>query len=174
MSLAADTREAVRERPFLLNALRAGVVNYAAAASSLDLDGDTDAIATALRRYAEELSPPEIEARDARVTMKRGVGIVDAEEAEAAEATDEGALLTLGGRVVVADAGLQTAVLATGEVDADALTTVLGRLQAAEVSVDAAATAGESLLVVVERRDGVNALRVVESALEAISVVGDE
>jgi len=32
MSLAADTREAVRERPTLYDALRAGVVNYTAAA----------------------------------------------------------------------------------------------------------------------------------------------
>ncbi|WP_224269478.1 DUF7523 family protein [Haloprofundus salinisoli] len=171
MSLAAETREAARERPFLLTALRAGVVNYAAAASSLDLDGDTEAIATALRRYAEELPPLELGERNARVTMKSGVGVVDAADAET---TDEDALARLGGQSVVADAGSQTAILATGEVDADALTTVLGRLQTAEIPVDAAATVGESLLVVVERRDGVNAVRIVEAALEAVSIAGGE
>ncbi|WP_117591554.1 DUF7523 family protein [Haloprofundus halophilus] len=167
MSLAADARDAARERPFLLTALRAGVVNYAAAASHLDVDGETDAIATALRRYAEELPPLETEPRDARVTMQSGVGVVDAADAESANGD---ALLTLGGRAVVAGDGSQTAILATGEVDADALTTVLGRLQTAEIPVDAAATAGGSLLVVVGRRDGVNALQVVEAALEAVSV----
>ena len=35
MSLAAETREAVRTHPFLLDALRAGVVNYNAAAAWL-------------------------------------------------------------------------------------------------------------------------------------------
>ncbi|WP_224336985.1 DUF7523 family protein [Haloprofundus halobius] len=167
MSLAADAREAARERPFLLTALRASVVNYSAAATHLDIDGDTDAIATALRRYAEELPPLEIETRDTRVTMKSGVGVADAADAET---TDEDALLTLGGSAVVADGGSQTAIVATGEADVDALATVLGRLQASEIPVDAAATAGDSLVVVVGRRDGVNALRVVEAALEAVSV----
>ncbi|KTG10094.1 hypothetical protein AUR64_10890 [Haloprofundus marisrubri] len=165
MSLAADARAAARERPFLLTALRAGVVNYTAAASHLDIDGETDAIATALRRYAEELPSLEVESREVCVTMNSGVGVVD----DAAE-SDEGALLTLGGQTVVPDVGSQTAILATGEVDADALTAVLGRLRAAEISVDAAATMDGSLLVVVERRDGVAALQVVEAALEAVSV----
>lgn len=164
MSLAADAREAARERPFLLTALRAGVVNYTAAASCLDIDGETDAIATALRRYAEELPPLEIESRDVRVTMNSGVGVVDDPGA-----TDEETLLTVGGQSVVADAGSQTAILATGEADADALTTVLGRLQASEIPVASAATAGDSLVVVVERRDGVNALQVVEAALETVA-----
>lgn len=56
MSLAADTREAVRERPVLYDALRAGIVNYTAAADTLDVEGDADAIATALRRFARSLS----------------------------------------------------------------------------------------------------------------------
>jgi|APHM01.1.fsa_nt_gi hypothetical protein len=56
MSLAAETREAVRERPVLYDALRAGIVNYTAAAERLALNGDREAIATALRRFAESLS----------------------------------------------------------------------------------------------------------------------
>ena len=56
MSLASETRDAVRARPFLYDALRAGVVNYTAAARELDVDGEVDAVATALRRFAEELA----------------------------------------------------------------------------------------------------------------------
>src|SRR6056297_2372029 len=56
MSVAAATREAVRDRPALYDALRAGVVNYTAAADALDVDGDREAIATALRRFAAELA----------------------------------------------------------------------------------------------------------------------
>lgn len=76
MSLAAEAREAVREHPFLLSALRAGVVNHRAAAEFLELDGDPDAVATALRRFAETLPEYETESRDARVTMHSGVGVV--------------------------------------------------------------------------------------------------
>jgi hypothetical protein len=59
MSLASETRDAVRARPFLHDALAAGVVNYAAAARALDIGGDVDAITAALRRFAEELSDPD-------------------------------------------------------------------------------------------------------------------
>jgi len=43
MSVAERTRAAVREEPFLHDALRAGVVNYRAAARYLDV-GDEDAV----------------------------------------------------------------------------------------------------------------------------------
>ncbi|MFT4958602.1 MAG: hypothetical protein ACI9EZ_001934, partial [Halobacteriales archaeon] len=55
MSLAERTREAARARPFLVEGLRAKVVNYTAAARFLDVDGEVDAVATALRRYGEGL-----------------------------------------------------------------------------------------------------------------------
>ncbi|MDX1748043.1 MAG: hypothetical protein R3324_19085, partial [Halobacteriales archaeon] len=73
MSLAEDTRQAVRRRPWLLTALQAGVVNYAAAARSLDIGADLDAVATALRRFAERLPPFETHHCSARVTMVRDV-----------------------------------------------------------------------------------------------------
>ena len=55
MSLASDTRDAVRRRSFLHAALAAGVVNYTAAARYLDV-GEEEAVVAALRRYAEELT----------------------------------------------------------------------------------------------------------------------
>jgi hypothetical protein len=156
MSLASETRDAVRARPFLYDALRAGVVNYTAAARDLDVDGEVDAVATALRRFAAELpayEPPEAEAR---VSMESGLGPVDG----LAEA-----LLVVGDRRFGRDAGSLTAVVARGDVSGAALAEALGRLSVADVDVEAAAVGGETLVVVVERRDGPDTLRLVEAAI---------
>ncbi|UPV73838.1 hypothetical protein M0R89_14990 [Halorussus limi] len=163
MSLAEETRAAARRRPFLLAALRAGVVNYTAAARSLsgDIDGDADSIATALRRFAESLPDRETESRSARVSMESGLGEVE---------TDEDALLSVGGTRLAPGEGSLTGVLAEGDADASALEHVLGRLDADGVAVRAAGFAGEGLLVVVERRDGPDALRIVEDALDVVPV----
>ncbi|WP_128478271.1 DUF7523 family protein [Halorussus pelagicus] len=182
MSLAEETRAAVRRRPFLLAALRAGVVNYTAAARSLaaDIDGDadTDSIATALRRFAESLPDRETDSRRVRVSMRSGLGEVppkspreiDSESAgEAASAdADADALLAVGGTHLAPGEGSLTAVLAEGEVDATALAHVLGRLDAADIPVRATGVAGETLLVAVERRDGPDALRIAEDALDTV------
>ncbi|MFB6142596.1 MAG: hypothetical protein ABEJ30_04555 [Halorientalis sp.] len=152
MSLAERTRAAVRAHPFLHEALRAGVVNYTAAARFLDLEGE--AAVAALRRYAEDLPAYEPPTADARVTMQSGLA-----------ETAEDPLLVVGDSTYGPDGGSLTAVLATGEVDATALARVLGRLRAEEVPVEAAGVAGASLLVVVGRREGADALRTVEDAL---------
>ena len=158
MSLAAETREAVRARPFLLEGLRAGVVNYAAAARALDVADDTEAVATALRRFAERLPERDVGERRARVTMHGGLS-EDVEEP----------LLAVGDvGIGEGDDGSLTGVLATGDVDPAALAHALGVLAANGVAVRAAGVAGESLVVVVERRDGPSALRAVETALEAV------
>lgn len=157
MTLAADTREAVRARPFLVEALRAGVVNYAAAARALDVAEDTEAVATALRRFAERLPEREVEERQARVTMHGGV-----------EVGDDDPLLAVGEGSLEPGDGPLTAVLATGEVDATALSAVLGALEVNDVVPEAAGVAGNALVVVVPRRDGPAALRGVEAALEAV------
>jgi len=111
MSVAAATRAAVREHPILLDALRAGVVNYTAAAAWLtsraDLDGDTDAVAAALRRLSEDLPALARASRSARVSMQTGV-------------------------------------------------------------------AGETLVVVVSRRDGATAVRVVEDVLAGEKAAGEK
>ncbi|PSQ55313.1 hypothetical protein BRD22_09550 [Halobacteriales archaeon SW_8_68_21] len=137
MSLAAETREAVRARPFLRDALRAGVVNHSAAATWLaerdGLDGDPDAIAAALRRFREDLPGYETEERDASVSMRSGVAVVESGDTELGET---------GGSEAEPDAHL----LHVGE---------------------AAGVAGEALVCVVGRRDGATAVRVVEAALAA-------
>jgi len=68
MTVAADARAAVREHPFLETALRAGVVNYTAAARFLDV-GAEEAVAAALRRYAAELD--DYAPTDRRATVPR-------------------------------------------------------------------------------------------------------
>lgn len=163
MSLAARAREAAREHPFLLTGLRAGVINHRAAAEFLDLDGDPEAVATALRRFAGTLPEYATDARDAHVTMHRDLGVVDAATVEPEQAT-----LLVGDAAVVPDAGDATAIVATGAVDTAALWTVLGRLVTADVDVLATGVATAALVVVVERRAGATVLRLVEDALEAV------
>ncbi len=158
MSLAADARAAVRERPFLLAAMRAGVVNYSAAARLIDVGDDEAAVATALRRYAERLPGRSVEARAANVRMHSGLG----------PAAGDVALLAVAGEGFAAGAGDLTGVLAAGEVDPAALGHALGRLGAAGIAPVAAGVAGEALCVVVERRDGPRAVQAVEDALDAV------
>lgn len=155
MSLAAATREAVRERPFLYDALRAGVVNYTAAARTLDVDGDTDAIATALRRFADEL--PDDPAHESRASVSMESGLE--------RTTDTEALLAVGDIRLAGGAGSLTGIVARGDCSPAALGDVLGRLRAAGTDVEAAGVGDGTLVIVVERRDGPDALRVVEGAV---------
>lgn len=165
MSLAAETRDAVRERPYLLSALRAGVVNYAAAAESLDVEGDTDSVATALRRFADDLPDLTTEHRDATVRMRSGVGLAG-EDVDASP--DDDRVVTVGGVEMVAADGPMTALVANGDVDARALSAAVDRLAAEDVLVDAAGVADDELVVVVPRRQGATALRIVESSLQEV------
>ncbi|MFB6151520.1 MAG: hypothetical protein ABEJ40_06925 [Haloarculaceae archaeon] len=171
MTLAADTREAVRRHPFLYDALRAGVVNYTAAARFLDVgdggrgDGTSDrpggsredAVVAALRRYGADLPDYDPPAPGSAVSMRSGLGVPDD------ESTDP--LLVVGDLELAPDAGSLTALVATGSPGADSLRRALGRLATADIRVEAAAVGGDSLVVVVERRDGPAALRAVEDAV---------
>ncbi|WP_222919026.1 hypothetical protein [Natrinema sp. SYSU A 869] len=164
MSLAAETRRVVDRHPFLRTALRAGVINYTAAARFLAVDGETDAIATALRRYADELPSHETESRDVRVRMESGIGPLEAGE------PDGDALVTIGGAAFGPDGGGRTAIVATGDVDASALADTLVRLSVEDISPDAAGVADGTLVIVVDRLEGANALRAIENALERATV----
>ncbi len=165
MSLAAETRAAVRARPWLLRALRAGVVNYTAAAESLDIEGDRDAVATALRRFEDDLSPVDDEDPEVTVRMRSGVGLAGADAEAGSDAAGTEQLVSVGGEWMVQGGGRLTAILVDGDVDAGALSTVVDRLDAENVVVDAAGVVGDCLVVVVPRSDGANALRLVEDAL---------
>jgi hypothetical protein len=159
MTLAAETRDAVRERPFLHAALAAGVVNHTAAARYLNVgdgdDEDHEAVAAALRRYAEELDDGDPAAdASARVEMQSGVG-------PAEDRAD--ALVAVGGTVLAPTGGDDTAVVASGDVRAVHLGPVLERLRVADIEVRAAGAVEGTLAVVVPRRDGPTALRVVEA-----------
>lgn len=160
MSLAATTREAVNEHPFLIDALRAGICNYTAAARFLDVGGDVDAVATALRRYAEDLPPFDTYTQAVRVTMESGIEPVD-------DPAD--ALLQVGETGLGSGSGDRTAIVATGDVDAVSVATAMERCLVADVEITAAAfVAAAAAILVVPRRDGANALRLVEGAFEAV------
>jgi hypothetical protein len=165
MSLAERTRDAARDHPFLVDALRAGVVNYSAGARYLDVDGDDEAVATALRRFADDLPTLDASARDVRVRMERGIGRLPDDEDLTGR---EDALLAVSGTAFGADADGYTAVLATGDVDRDATRAALDALAIADVAVDALAYADDVLAVVVPSLDAANALRAVERALDAV------
>ncbi|ALG82179.1 DUF7523 family protein [Halanaeroarchaeum sulfurireducens] len=156
-SLAAATREAVDAHPFVRDGLRAGIVNYSAAARFLDVEGNTEAVATALRRYADEL--PQIASRDGevRVTMQSGIG------------RSEGSFLAVAGTSYGECSGPLTAILATGDVDGRFLATVANRLAGAEISLEALGLADESVVVIVDRRDASTALATVEDAATGYS-----
>lgn len=157
MSLAAETRRAVDSRPFLRAGLRAGVVNYTAAARTLPVDGETDAVATALRRYADELPAYEPVSREVTVRMQSGIGALD---------DDDRGLLTVGDATFGPCDGDRTAIIATSGVDPLALATAIRALSIADVDPVAAAVGDGTMMLVVDRRDGATALRTVENALE--------
>jgi hypothetical protein len=165
MSVAERTRRAVRDDPSLYDALRAGVLNYSAAARSLDVEGDEESIATALRRFADELEAPEGIDRRVSVRLHRGVALDDGTDDDST--VDDGAPDGTGfGGVALDEDGDAAAIEASGDVDALALEGILGRLRARDVEVHAAGVAEESLIVAVPSRSGAEALRVVEAALE--------
>jgi hypothetical protein len=152
VSLAERAREAARDHPFLVEGLRAGVVNHTAAARFLDLDGDPDAVATALRRYADDLQARDPPSGTPRVRMERQ------------DAPDW----------LTDPADGETAVIAEGDVGPAALAPVLARLRIAGVEVTSAgATDGgasddashSAFGVVVARRDGSTVVRCVEQVL---------
>lgn len=164
MSLASDARDAVRKHPSLYDALCAGVVNYRAAADYLDLDGDPEAVAAALRRFAEELEPVETRAVETPVRMQSGVSLA---ADDAPDAASEDVVVSVGGTRVVRGGDL-TAVHAAGGVDASACRYVLARLELTSVVVDAVGAVAGDFVVVVPRRQGATALRVVEDALASV------
>ena len=159
MSLAAETRRAIETYPFLVTALRADVVNFTAAARFLEVDGEIEAVAAALRRYADDLPPLETHARESRVTMQSGLGPVE---------NDEDALLVVGETKLGGGDGNSTGILATGDVDARSFATALHAITQDDVTVHAAGIAYETMIVVVDRLAGANAVRAIERVLEHV------
>lgn len=152
MSLAEATRAAARAHPFLLDALRAGVVNYTAAARFLDV-GDPDAVAAALRRFAEDLDGYDHPgAASLQVRMERGFG----------SGGDAEPVLTVGDLTLAPNAGNLTAIVVRGDLDAKRFATILARLDAADVSVEAAGVGEDHGFVVVPGPAGPGALRAID------------
>ncbi|NUE02610.1 hypothetical protein HUB97_08935 [Halorubraceae archaeon YAN] len=155
MTIAAETRAAVRRQPFLHTALRAGVVNYTAAAASLAVDGDTESVAAALRRYANELSPIEVESRSVTVRMKQGVSLT--------EQTARSSLLVVGDSAIASTKnGPYTALLMAGAVDTLFIGKVLTRLSLEDIEPSAVGCTSTTGVIVVKKRHAVSALQIIE------------
>ncbi|MFW6321038.1 MAG: DUF7523 family protein [Halohasta sp.] len=163
MSLAAETREAVRARPAVYDALRAGIVNYTAAADALDVEGDREAIATALRRFAADLDDQSTPPTDRSITVRLHSNV---------SWTDADALLAVDGWGIDhpgegSGGGDEpeghTAVHVTGDVDAGLLAETLARVRIAGIDVEAAGVLDGVMVLVVARRDGPQVVQVVEA-----------
>lgn len=180
MTVAERTREAVRTHPFLYRALRAGVVNYTAAARFLDVEADIGAdvgadvdgsdgdgadsvegaVAVALRRYAEGLPDYEAARRRVRVDMQSGLARVESPDAAPVDA-----MFQIGDVALAPGDGSLTGIVATGDVGPEALVDALDRLRVENISAVAAGAGDGHLAVAVRRHDGPTALRLVEDAL---------
>ncbi|MFP4529679.1 MAG: hypothetical protein ACLFNC_00145 [Halodesulfurarchaeum sp.] len=147
-SIAAETRRVVDNTPFLRQALRAGIVNFTEAARQLEVPGETEAVASALRRYAGELPPLEDDDRQIRVRMDRGV---DSDR------------VTVSGT----DPGREdlTAIALEGTLGPGLFGRVLSAFESSDVAVRGAGLVDESGVVLVDRGAGSRALRLVEAVV---------
>ena len=139
MSLAAITRRAVRKTPYLYDALRAGIVNYSAAARMLNLEGQDAAISVSLQRLSKELPPLEVASIDANITIS-------------SDETKQRAKIVI-----------------EGPVDAKALSHLILVCHMNEIRIIEASVVMGEIDIVVEWKDGPNSLRLIERALESIS-----
>ncbi|MFL2520896.1 MAG: hypothetical protein ACJ0QU_00715 [Halobacteriales archaeon] len=139
MSLAAITRRAVRKTPYLYDALRAGIVNYSAAARMLNLEGQDAAISVSLQRLSKELPPLEMASIDANITIS-------------SDETKQRAKIVI-----------------EGPVDAKALSHLILVCHMNEIRIIEASVVMGEIDIVVEWKDGPNSLRLIERALESIS-----
>ena len=155
MSIAERTRGEARKYPFLVEALRARILNYTAAARFLDI-GDIDAVAAALRRFADEVSTHEPVPGDVRLRMITGIGPTTDRENE---------LLAIGDRVFAPESGDLTAIVADGHISMRAVTHILWQITEYQISVYACAFDEDRLIVTTDRNEGPAVLRIVEETL---------
>lgn len=173
MSLAAETRAAARAHPWLVTALRADIINYRAAASFLDLEGDIDSVARALRRFGDSLNNfTTVGESDIPIRMHHGVDIVsdthDMVQNQGEASVD--ILLRLNNEfIITADGQLSAIIVDTvPDMTISGFTTAIERIQMEDINIKAAGTLQDMFIVIVPRRKGASALRSVEAALTVI------
>ena len=138
MSLAASTRRKVKNSPYLYDALRAGIVNYSAAARMLDLEGEDTAISVSLQRLSKDLSPLEISSVDANITIS----------------SDE--------------IKQRMKILIEGDVDAKILSHLILVCHMNDIHVREASIGNGKINIMVGWKDGPNSLRLIEMALLSV------
>lgn len=155
MSLASRTRDTVKKYPCIHEALRTGVINYSAAARFLPVSGDTEAIASALRRYAEELPDPTPKPRDISITMHTSYpDQLTGLPAEIPEPSDEGPV---------------TWLCVSGDITPVLVGSVLLGCKIHEIPVLAVTATDGTAVLSVPRSAGAAALRCMENVIDPAS-----
>ena len=140
MSLASDTRREVKNIPYLCEALRAGIINYSATGRSLGLEGEDTAISVSLQRLRNELPPLKVINVEANIPIS----------------SDE--------------SGKQSKILVEGDINAKVLSHLILICHINEVLIEEIRMVKSRIEVVVEWRDGPNALRLIELSLKSVPI----
>lgn len=164
MSLASRARSEVDRYPFLRRGLQAGVINYTAAARFLDIDGDIDAVATALRRYANELDDPRFSDRTVAIRMQSGVDL-------RTETDDR--LLVVDDVGVESDGGPYTAISVSGAIEIDRYRRALAILDAEGIETVASGISDETMVVITPNQQAARAVDVIEAVMQTGRGPGD-
>lgn len=155
MSLASRTRDTVKKYPCIHQALRAGVINYSAAARYLPVSGDTEAIASALRRYAEELPDPTPKPIDVSITMHTSYpDQLSGLPAETPDTNEEGSI---------------TWLCVSGDITPVLVGSVLLGCKSHEIPVQTVSANDGTALISVPQSAGAAALRCIEHVLDPAS-----
>lgn len=142
MSTAAAARRAIRAHPFLLAALRAGVLNYSAAARFLELD-DVEAGAAALRRLGNEETEVGPREPELRIRIERDVPAALADSLESDQAD-------------------LRAIVATGSIASMTVARIVARFDDADVDLLGMTWTPDRLTIAVASSSTATALRCVE------------
>lgn len=155
MSLASRTRETIQNFPCIHEALRVGVINYSAAARFLPVAGDTEAIASALRRYENHLSGPANQSRDISISMHSSY------PSEQAGLTEETPYDT--------DTETVTWLCVSGDISPTVVGSLLLGCKSHDIRVNAVSANEGHAVICVPRSSGTSALRCIESVLNPLS-----
>ena len=158
MTIAEETRQAVRRHPFLLDALNAGVVNYTAAARYLDI-GDEEAVAAALRRFAADRPVSDRDTRDVRIRVRRGVGPCSGDI--------ETPLLVVGDERF-GEGGELTAISVTGSLDPWYIACVSMHVGIADISLHGWGWIGDEWVLITDSAGTADVIRILEETVAPV------
>ncbi len=135
------------------------MVNYRAVARAIDVSGDVDAVATAIRRYAEELAPVAEDSDPPTIRIERPVRITTAPDATG--------LLSVGDTTVQSGTDGAAAALLVSRGHAyppRQLAADILALETNDLTPQAVGLGQTTAVIVVAQTDGPDAIRVLEDS----------